>query len=65
MNIAAKIKTARQQAGLTQSELASSLPVTQGYLSLLESGRRMPSLRTLNGIAKSLNISASDLIKGV
>lgn len=38
---------ARARAGLTQSELAERMHTTQSTIARLESGRTMPSMRTL------------------
>jgi XRE family transcriptional regulator, fatty acid utilization regulator len=41
----------RAAFGLRQSELAERMPVTASQLSLIESGKRQPSLRVVNGLA--------------
>lgn len=53
----------RKQAQKTQKELASAVGITQGYLSLLESGdKKNPSITLLQRIAKELGITVNDLI---
>ena len=42
------LKDARLRAGLTQSDLSRKARVTQSVISAYESGRRDPSMRTLN-----------------
>lgn len=45
------LKTAREEAKLTQLELAKRLGVTPRYVSDLETGRRQPSLEVFFNIA--------------
>ena len=44
---------ARLRAGLTQSELAERMETTQSVVARLESGRVLPSTRTLEKIARA------------
>ena len=44
---------ARSRAGLTQSELAERMETTQSVVARLESGRVLPSTRTLERIAQA------------
>ena len=44
---------ARTRAGLTQSELAERMETTQSVVARLESGRVLPSTRTLERIARA------------
>ena len=46
LNTPVLLKQLRLQAGLTQRELAKRLSVTPAAISLVESGRREPRLRT-------------------
>jgi len=46
----ALIETARLRAGLSQQELAARAATTQGAISSYESGRKVPSLDTLERI---------------
>jgi transcriptional regulator with XRE-family HTH domain len=63
MDIGAKIKRAREQAGLTQAELAKKAGVKQARISLWESGKRQQmSLEHLRSIARALGVSADFLI---
>lgn len=54
----ALLRTARQQAGLSQAELAKRAGVTQSVISAYESGARQPSLPTL---ARLVEATGSDL----
>lgn len=58
-----KIKKARQERHLSQEELASILNISSVYLGYIEQGRRLPSIKTLNRIAKALKTSTSELLK--
>ncbi len=45
--------SARVDAGLTQEELAIRMQTTQAAIARLESGKQMPSTRTLEKLAKA------------
>ena len=51
--LARELITARTRAGLTQSELAERMHTTQSTIARLESGRTMPSRRTLARYAEA------------
>jgi DNA-binding XRE family transcriptional regulator len=51
--IARELIGARVRAGLTQGEIAERMHTTQSTIARLESGRTMPSLRTLSRYAKA------------
>ena len=48
----------RAAFGLTQSELAERMPITASQLSLIEAGKRQPSLRVVNGLAAAVGVPA-------
>src|SRR5688500_5404386 len=48
----------RAAFGLTQSELASRMPISASQLSLIEAGKRQPSLKVVNGLAQALGVPA-------
>jgi ribosome-binding protein aMBF1 (putative translation factor) len=48
---------ARMKAGLTQDELASRMHTTQSAIARLESGRTLPSARTLRRLAEATGSS--------
>jgi len=54
-DIGRKIQQAREEAGLTQDELASRLGITQAALSNYELGKRRLHLANLDKIAKELS----------
>lgn len=56
------IKQARQQAGLTQKELAEKLKISQVNVSRWENGKRIPNVKTLCKIAIACNANIDALI---
>jgi ribosome-binding protein aMBF1 (putative translation factor) len=50
-SLVAEILKARAAAGLTQEQLAKRMKTTQGAVARLESGRSLPSTRTLKRFA--------------
>jgi len=50
------IKLMRSSAGVRQHQLAERLGVSTNYISLLESGRREPSLSLLRKLGKELDV---------
>ena len=61
MNLAQKIKQARERAGMTQKEAACSMGISQQAYSQYESGRRVPKAETLGRIALALGITTDEL----
>jgi ribosome-binding protein aMBF1 (putative translation factor) len=51
------VRDAREQAGLTQTQLANKLNVAQSAVSRIEAGRTNPSVRTLVAIAAALGVA--------
>jgi transcriptional regulator with XRE-family HTH domain len=56
--IARAVIAARAHAGLTQAELAERMHTSQPYIVRLESGRALPSLRTLLKVAEATGTEA-------
>jgi transcriptional regulator with XRE-family HTH domain len=52
-NLARELIAARVRAGLTQAELAQRMGTTQSAIARLESGARLPSVKTLLRFAKA------------
>lgn len=65
MTIAQKIRQLREQAGMTQVEIARSLGISQQAYSQYESGRRRPKMETLFRFADALDVSFTELMSGV
>ncbi len=49
----------RAAFGLTQAELAERMPISASQLSLIEAGKRQPSLRVVDALAKALGVPAA------
>lgn len=61
-NFAAKLTAYRNAAGLTQSALATRLtPTTQAFISMLESGRKVPSVELTIRIADVFGVQVDAL----
>lgn len=59
-----RIARHREAIGLTQAQLAELVEVHQETISRIENGRRVPSLITIDRIARSLEIELHELFKG-
>ena len=59
------LKQLREEKGLSQDTLADKAGLHRTYISLLESGKRIPSLDTLEKIAIAINIEPYLLVKQV
>jgi transcriptional regulator with XRE-family HTH domain len=60
--IAAVIRLLRQNAGLSQEELALEIGMHASEISHLESGRRNPTLGTLQRLADGLGVRCSHMV---
>lgn len=60
-NIGTRIKQRRKELGLKQSDLAEAIGVTQSFVSMIENGINIPTIRTLSGIANVLNTTTAIL----
>lgn len=56
-----KLILLRQKKGISQSELSKIVGYTQGYISLMESGERVPTYDNLLKIAEALGCSVEEL----
>ena len=56
MNLGETIKQLRKRNGLNQSQLAELCEITVTYLSLIENGKKEPTLSLLKTIANSLQV---------
>jgi transcriptional regulator with XRE-family HTH domain len=62
--LGARLKAAREHAGLSQRQLAFP-GCTAAYISRLEAGARVPSLQMVNQLAARLDVSGQWLATGV
>ena len=61
---AQRLKDLRQNAGLTQEELADILSVSANYMGKLEMGIRTPSVNTLLKLSLHLHVTLDFLVIG-
>jgi transcriptional regulator with XRE-family HTH domain len=60
-----RVAEIRRARGLTQEQLAEKANITPLSIGYIEQGRRWPRLVTLNKLAKCLDVSASEFLKGL
>lgn len=60
--LGARIRALRLEADITQEQLAWDCDLSKPYLSQVEAGKRLPSLRTLSALADRLDIEIVDLL---
>ena len=58
MDYGRAIRIVRTAYGLTQTELAERLSIGSSQLSLVEAGRRQPSLKVLDEVSNALGVPA-------
>ena len=58
-----KIRLLRRQRGLSQEKLAEMIKMDFTSVNELENGKRNPSLKTVNKIARALKVPVEDLFK--
>jgi transcriptional regulator with XRE-family HTH domain len=59
------IKAFRKELKLSQEKLADVSSLDRSFISLLESGKKQPSLITIFQLAKALNTSPSKILAAV
>lgn len=57
-----KVKQLRKKHNLTQEELAAKIGVTAAYVGFIEQGKRNPSMKTADKMARALKTSLKDLL---
>ena len=62
MNIGRAIRFARVAKGLSQQELAARIAISASYLSLIEAGKKDPSIPMIRSVAEGLKISVDVLL---
>lgn len=55
------IRKYRKQKGLTQAKLSLLVNVSKDYITSIECGKRVPSLKRLIQISNALNVDIKDL----
>jgi len=61
--LGANMKKVRAKKKLSQGSLARLLEVDKGYISNIESGKKNPTLATIQRLADALGVSADELLK--
>lgn len=59
------LRKLRTERGISQEKFAEYCDLDRTYISLLERGKRQPTITTIFKIASTLGINASDLIAEV
>lgn len=63
LQLAKRIRDARERAGLTQQQLGERCGLSRVYINNLESGQHdNPTIKVLDAIAKALKVRVTDLI---
>ena len=57
------LKKIRIEKGMSQGDISRKLDMDRGYISSVESGKRNPTITTLEKFAKALEISIDELLK--
>lgn len=63
--LALEIKVRRKELGLSQEDLAGRMQIDRPYISLIEVGRKQPTLSVLFRIAMGLDLSLAELMARV
>ncbi|KMZ52459.1 helix-turn-helix domain-containing protein [Dorea sp. D27] len=61
--IGLRVKQARLDAGLTQEELAEKANLSSSFISRLENGKILPSVKKLHMLADILDVGLEDLLR--
>lgn len=61
--VAKRIQIIRQQHNMSQMDLALESGVSQSFLAMIESNRKVPTITTIFKIAKALNIHPATLLE--
>ena len=58
--LASVLKKRRNELGLTQEDLAGAVELDRPYITVIESGRKQPTISVLWRLAAGLQLSAAD-----
>ena len=64
LQIASAIRVLRQRSGLSQRQLAMRMQVPRTYVSKIENEKAMPTLSSLERLARALEVHVPDLLNG-
>lgn len=59
------IRNYRLDGGLSQEKLGERMGVSTNYISLLESGKRYPSIGTLIRVARALDADPGEMVNAI
>jgi transcriptional regulator with XRE-family HTH domain len=62
--IGSRLRKIRKMKGLTLDTLAAEIGLTKGYLSKVETGRKVPPIATLARVARALHTDVATLLQG-
>jgi transcriptional regulator with XRE-family HTH domain len=62
-NVGNRIRENREALSITQQNLADATKMSRNYISLIESGKKSPSLSAISEISKHLNVKPIDLLR--
>lgn len=65
VSLGLKIRDIRQKSGLSQEKFSLSIGMDRTYFASVEMGKRNISLVNLEKIANGLNVTLSELFKGI
>jgi transcriptional regulator with XRE-family HTH domain len=60
--IAKRLRTARQDKGLTQAQVAQGAGIADNHYALIERGERNPTITTLMSIMRVLEVTPSEIL---
>ena len=63
IKVATRIQEERLARKLSQMEVALEAGISQGYLAMVESHQKIPTMTTIFKLAKALNINPSDFFE--
>lgn len=63
--IGSVLRRLRKERGVSQEDLAERSELDRTYISLIENGRRQPTVSTLFAIADALGLKASEIVKQI
>ena len=59
---AAKLRSARQAKGFTQSEVAKKAGISENHYAQIERAEKNPTVSTFKSIIKALGVSSSEIL---
>jgi len=59
------LKELRTLKGLTQDDIALECGIDRSFISLIESGKKQPTITTIVSIAAALEVKPSELVKAM